>query len=339
MKRKSAHIPIMIFLALLILSTATFMLYRYVNRSRFNEGILYGNSAGNFYNKGLFCEYNGLVYFSNPNDSYTLYTMNPQGTDVKKIGEDNVGSINVDENYIYYVRDNGSYQENFDFLKINTNSLCRINKNGRNQKILDSAPSLYASLSGNYLYYVHYDEKEASTLYKIKIDGTDQKKLDNSPLLLSPGEGGSLCYTNISHNRNIMYWDIATDTQTLQYEEDAYWPIVYGSYLYFLDCSNNYRLARIHRKSGEKEFITEERIDCYNVYGNYIYYQTNHPTAPALYRIPTEVLTQEELIATGIYCDINITSSYVYFRSFQAKDQFFQTPTNGAVNVTAFSTE
>ena len=43
------------------------------------EGTL-GNTAGNLNNRGLFCEYNGKVYFSNAYDDGTLYSMNPDET-------------------------------------------------------------------------------------------------------------------------------------------------------------------------------------------------------------------------------------------------------------------
>lgn len=339
MKRKSSKLPAIIVVTTIILIIGSFLLYQFINRDRYNDEIVYGNSAGNYYNKGLFCEYNGVVYFSNPYDKYTLYSMTPQGTDAKKIGEDNVGSINVDENYIYYVRDNGSYQQSFQFLSVNTNSLCRVNKNGKNHKILDSDPSLYASLAGNYIYYIHYDTKEASTLYKVKIDGKEKQKLSASPFLLSQADNGTLCYNNIENDRNIMSWDASTDTSSLIFEEDAYHPISTDSYIYFMDSGNNFQLARIHKSSGEKEVISDARIECYNIYGNYIYYQTNDADDPALYRRSLDNLYNEERISSGIYCDINITSNYVYFRSFQNKDTFYQTPTNGAINVQLMSVE
>lgn len=45
-----------------------------------------GNTAGNANNNGMFCEYNGTVYFSNPYDNGSLYSMKPDGTRIKKLG-------------------------------------------------------------------------------------------------------------------------------------------------------------------------------------------------------------------------------------------------------------
>ena len=42
--------------------------------TKMNQGFVNGNTAGNLYNGGLFCEYNGVIYFSNPNDNGRLYS-------------------------------------------------------------------------------------------------------------------------------------------------------------------------------------------------------------------------------------------------------------------------
>ncbi len=44
-----------------------------------------GNTAGNLLNKGLFCESDGKIYFVNPYDGNTLYSMNPDETQPEKI--------------------------------------------------------------------------------------------------------------------------------------------------------------------------------------------------------------------------------------------------------------
>ena len=35
-----------------------------LNKDYYNEGYVNGNSAGNLYNSGLFCEYDGIIYFA-----------------------------------------------------------------------------------------------------------------------------------------------------------------------------------------------------------------------------------------------------------------------------------
>ena len=68
-----------------------------------NSGFVNGNTASNLYNGGAFCEYDGTIYFSNPSDSWKLYSMDSSGGNLKKLANDIPTYINVDENYIYYV--------------------------------------------------------------------------------------------------------------------------------------------------------------------------------------------------------------------------------------------
>ena len=85
-------------LILILLLVANFFL----NRVTPNESTQIGNTAGNLNNKGLYCESNGKVYFSNPYDHNVLYSMNPDETDLKRLNDVGVASINADYKRIYY---------------------------------------------------------------------------------------------------------------------------------------------------------------------------------------------------------------------------------------------
>ena len=74
----------------------------FLNRVTPNESTQTGNTAGNLNNKGLFCESNGKVYFSNPYDHNVLYSMNPDETDITRLNDVGVSSINADHKRIYY---------------------------------------------------------------------------------------------------------------------------------------------------------------------------------------------------------------------------------------------
>ncbi|MEG1291889.1 MAG: DUF5050 domain-containing protein [Lachnospiraceae bacterium] len=334
-KKHPARKWIMIALIIVIIC-AGFLIRHYRNRTLFNTTDIAGNSSGNYFNKGLFCEYNGTVYFSNPYDKYTLYEMTPEGTQAKQISEDTVSYINADDHYIYYVRDNvrNSNDNAFSFLKINTNCLCRVNHKGKQLVFLDKDPSIYAALLGNTIYYIHYDKKEASTLYSVKIDGSERKQRSKSPLLLAPSSSGKLCYNGLDQNHNIWLWDSATNTSSTAYSGNCWNPMLDSTYYYFMDCDNDFHLTQVQKSNQQKTDLSNHRVDCYNIYGNYAYYQVNDKKKQGLYRKSLNASSQEELILEGNYCDINITSNYVYFRSYQSKDDFFQTPTSGPVAVT-----
>ena len=61
-----------------------------------------GNTAGNLYNGGTFCEAAGKVYFSNPYDGGSIYSMNPDQSNIKKVIGASASFINAAGDYIYY---------------------------------------------------------------------------------------------------------------------------------------------------------------------------------------------------------------------------------------------
>ena len=165
------RLPIIIIAVLVVVFAGLGFYSHQKSKIKYNTSYVNGNTAGNLYNAGLFCEKNGTVYFANPDDDYRLYSMDTNGNHLKKLSYDRVMYINADDHYVYYVRNNENNGTGFDFFSYARNSLCRIDQNGENTKILDKDPCLYASLVGNYIYYLHYDDKDATTLYKIGIDG------------------------------------------------------------------------------------------------------------------------------------------------------------------------
>ncbi len=102
-----------------------------------------------------------------------------------------------------------------------------------------------------------------------------------------------------------------------------------------MDVTNNYRLCRYNLSQDVIEILTNDRIDFFNVYGNYIYYQKSSQTEPALKRMYIDG-SNPEIVAEGVYENINITSQYVYFNQFDAPVPVYKTPTFAPVYVTTF---
>ena len=71
-----------------------------------NEAL--GNTAGNLVSDGLFCESDGIIYFSNPYDLGRLYSMNSDCSNIQLVSSDCVSNINVYGDYIYYARNNSA---------------------------------------------------------------------------------------------------------------------------------------------------------------------------------------------------------------------------------------
>ncbi|MDE7206260.1 MAG: DUF5050 domain-containing protein, partial [Lachnospiraceae bacterium] len=71
MKKKVIAIICAVFAVLIC--AGLFVLSNFAKRIPENPPGTIGNTSGNLYNGGLFCESDGYVYFSNPYDSNALY--------------------------------------------------------------------------------------------------------------------------------------------------------------------------------------------------------------------------------------------------------------------------
>ena len=313
----------LLFVLVILLAAGCVFLYRYINRIRYNDGYVNGNTAGNLYNEGYFCEKDGIVYFSNPADNYCLYSMNPDGTNIKKLEDQSVSYINVDDHYIYYCKLKGKSADSFSFLPVNTNSLCRLDIDGKGKpEILDDDPCMYASLVGNYLYYLHYDTTDATTLYKVKIDGKEKEQVEKQSYFTASTDGQYIYYNGLTDNHNIYEMDTSNDHAKVIYEGNCWMPVKDGNNLYFMDCENDYRIAKVDLTNGEKTLVTDCRVDCYNVTGDKIFFQKNDKTNPAICCINTDGSNYQEL-KEGNYTAINVTSTYVYFKDFTTETPYY----------------
>ena len=85
MKKK---LPWLITAAVAILLLILGVIHSFSTKTKFNETAVNGNTAGNLYNRGLFCEYDGVVYFANPEDNFTLYYMPVSGGVAEKLNDE-----------------------------------------------------------------------------------------------------------------------------------------------------------------------------------------------------------------------------------------------------------
>ena len=61
-------LPVILLLCVLATAVGFGVYYHIQTQTKFNDGYVNGNNAGNLYNDGLFCESNGTVFFANPSD-------------------------------------------------------------------------------------------------------------------------------------------------------------------------------------------------------------------------------------------------------------------------------
>lgn len=328
---KKIVIPIVIIAVLVVLGVFKHMASKVI----LNDKFVNGNSAGNLYNEGLFVESDGIVYFANPDDGFTLYSMNANGSDLTKLSDDVPSYLNADTNYIYYTRNQSGDESQFSFLHIDTNSLCRIKKNGHGLTVLEHDLSTYAALVGNYIYYLHYDKEDASTLYRIRIDGEDRTQVSTEPLYACASDDKYLYYSGQTSDHYIYKINTQTNASSAFLSVNAWMPIISGDYAYYMDLDRDYAIVRTSLSSGDTQVIVSDRVDSYNLDGNTIYYQTGDTDSPALCKINADGSNQSTIV-TGNHSAINVTSNAVYFKNYGEEDTIYCVSKSDGAYVSAF---
>lgn len=299
-----------------------------------NDAYMVGNTAGNLNNGGLFCESDGKVYFANAYDNNSLYSMNADESEMVKLNGNSVASINAGGDYLYYYMESGTNGKGLGFMG-RTAGIYRSEKDGKHTTCLDRTFAVTMQLCGNYLYYQDYSNKAGTVLSKIKIDKSE--KVEVADYVINPAScvNGQIYFNGTKDDHRLYTLNTATDTITSIWTDDIWNPVYLDGYVYYMDVQNNYRLCRYNMPENVIEVLTNDRVDFFNIYSGYIYYQKSSKTEPALKRMYIDG-SNSEVVADGVYENINITSQYVYFNQFGAPVPVYKTSTFGSVYVSTF---
>lgn len=296
--------------------------YMYSNRFIYNKEGDTGNTTGNLYNDGMFCVYDGFVYFANPNDNGKLYRMKEDGSGCEKVSDDSVSHINICNGYIYYVRDNMA--GNISFVSIDLkNGISRLKIGEEKADVIKTGVANSLLLCGNDLYYQSYN-KNTGRYYMRKsgIDGkTDAKLFDESYRMLSYSDG-KIYFINTETDHNMMYYRIEDESVSTFLAGNFHMPDCEGDYIYYIDLENGHRLTRLNIKTSKTEVLNEDYVVTYNVNlaTGEIYYQTE--SANDDHRLCKMNLdgSENQTVIEGNYTDINFTKEYVYFYELKGKE-------------------
>lgn len=324
---KKRAIRIIITILSIILIGAGIGLYIYLNRYiPIPDGYI-GNTTGNINNRGLFCESDGYIYFSNIYDQKKLYKMKNDLTEAECIGNAPSEFINVYDNRVFFFQT--PYSDNQFFGIGGLYGVCTTDTSGKSGlTTIDKSYVNSLILYGDNLYYQHYDTEDGLTLYKATGDGKEKKQISSKEVFVScPYDG-----TFLTYDKNNMYYlsffNPETDTMGLFADIRAYNIIHEGNYLYYMNIDDSYRIYRYNLSSGENEKLTDYTVDLFNVYENIIFFQRNSETEPALMRMYIDG-SNPEVIAIGNYSNINCTSTYTFFHTFSKADPVYCVPTHG----------
>lgn len=286
-----------------------------------------GNTAGNLNNSGLFCEYDGKVYFSNAYDGNTLYVMNSDETDVKKLNESIVSYINASESYLIYYQEGVHTDDDLSSIVQNL-GIYRTDINGKNADCIDDSVCTGLVLAGNQIYYQHYDNEKYTSLYKSDLTGKERTEVEDGIINPHCVSNGTIYFNGTDGNHYLYGLNTKNDSIATIWAGNVWNPVVLGNYVYYMDLSNHYGLSRYSLINNEVEILTNDRVDFFNVYENMIYYQTAGKDNQALKRMKIDG-SDNEIVREGIHENINITSRYVYFNEFSLETPVYHTPVNG----------
>lgn len=321
-------IPVLILVLLCVFSVLS-------KRIAKNPAGTVGNTAGNLNNGGLFCEDDGIVYFSNLYDNGCLYSMNPDESNCRKLSNASVSSINAAGKYLYFYQSPASSFDGVSSI-FHINGVYRMKKSGNDAVCLKQIPSPALSLCDNTLFYLANPKDSGSVLWRIDIDKKNPAEI--ADYIINPAcvHNGLIYFGGMLNDHFLYTLNPADNSITTVLEENVYNPIVYGDYVYYMDVSSDYRLCRYHLTDQSISVLTNDRIDFYNIAGDMIYYQKSSADEPALKRMQLDG-SLNEIVASGVYEHINATSRYVYFHAYRADTPIYRTPLNGPVSVSTFA--
>lgn len=282
-----------------------------------------GNSAGNLNNQGLFCEYDGRVYFSNANDHGSLYTMNPDETEVKLLNKMEVRNILAGGKYLYFYQSGSTAESGLGQIQ-GIRSFCRSSLDGKNVTSLARDALISGQLVNNYLYLLT-EKSSGISFYKLKIDKSEQVDLADYTINPACARNGIIYFNGTLDDHYLYTLNTAGDVVSELWRGKLWYPALDGDYIYYMDIANNYRICRYSLSANEVQVLTDDRADCFNVGSGYVYYQKNDSDEPQLRCMRVDG-SENHAVAEGNFTCINMTSRYVYFQPFRDSSITYHSP-------------
>lgn len=312
---KSKIIPIIFVLVILILFGVTY----YSKQTVYNDDNVLGNTSGNLLNGGLFCEYDGKIYFNNPADEGRLYVMNDDLTHLKRLSNDTATDINVAGKYIIYGRHNEKQQQSNDNIFSQSNTgMYRIQKNGKNMKTLFDAVADTINLAGNTVYY-QKNTPSGFSVNQINIDKSNEDILIDEPIFPYAIENGYLYYSSVKKNHYINRLNLQSKEKEVIKEGNFAFVTIAAGQLFFLDLENNHALCRMDLQDNKVTTLLTEPVSTYNVTANgtYLYYELDNGAENGIYRMN---LNDKRIVCLklGNFNNINLTNEYAFFQELDS---------------------
>ena len=296
-----------------------------------------GNTPGNIYNGGYFCESDGRVYFSNLSDGGSLYAMNVDETGCKKISAMSLRNIMVSGNFLYSYLDQHTKSVTQGLGSVvGEYGIYRMRNDGKYTVCLLKEVANYLQLCGSYIYYQKGNDTEGS-VERIRVDKKDRSSFYNQRINPAAYENGFIYFAGITGDHALYRITTETETPSPQrvFDGNVYQPVIMGSDVYYLDAVNGYRVCRFNVSTGQLSTIGTYSADCYNVDRSYVFYNSTNAPTPGLYRMRLDG-SDNTLIWPDTCNSIHLTSTHLYFKVYGMDGTWYHMPLSGNAQPSVF---
>lgn len=231
----------------------------------YDNGSLYSMNANGSNNRKLnddwtlwFYVSGDRIYYKNGNDGMKIYVMNTDGSGYQKLNDDDSNSINVIGDRIYY----SNTDDDFTLYSMNTD--------GSDRKKLNDDNPLYMNVIDDRIYYSG-ELGGSKGIYSVKTDGTDKIKLTDDNIYQMIVADGWVYYNN--ENDDYKLYAIRTDGSDRRKLSDDYALSmnVVDDRIYYTD-GNEWNIYSINTDGSDKKLLSEDSADWLVASNSRIYY-------------------------------------------------------------------
>ena len=201
---------------------------------------------------------NGRIYYANHFDDGTLYSMNTDGSDNRKLNDDWTPWFYVSGDRIYYENGKGG-------------NIYVMNTDGSGNKKLNEDNSLNINIFGDRIYYLNWDDDSA--LYSMNTDGSDRKKLSSDELLYMNVVDNRIYYFCEKEGLKGIYSANTDGSDKIKLTDDIpYCITVADGWIYYNNEKDSNKLYAIRTDGSDRHKLIDDYALSINVAGDQIYY-------------------------------------------------------------------
>ena len=261
------------------------------------QNIHLGNSSGNIINNGLIAADNERIYYTILDSTHGLYSMKPDGTDIKLLSEDYTEHINTLNGWLYYRKIGSGYKPG---------GLYKMRTDGTEEQRLAEGMPFYINVVNDWIYYV---DEAAGNICKIKTDGSHMQRLYSGRYECLTTDGTSLyfgCYLDSVFKASI---DGKRISKILTGNIEQ--PFISGEWLYYkIDYS---KICRINKETLKIEILISDK----NLDAEHMVLHNDEIYMAGVFGITKYNLKEKKRynLYKGNVNELGLAAGYIYFRT------------------------